>query len=1259
LKTVYLFFRQRWVETILALLMLLAYREWIFGTGYLVGGDFPFHFRDLLRESFSIQSMWANYMDFGQVTVLASSAPTKLALGFLASFFDFGVAERAVYFWPILILSYSGVLLLGRKVFGKDNVGLFFFSVLFLFNTYILSIQTSFVSYAAAYAMTPLVFYLVIRLLDEQRFALSQAILASLSIATAYIYEPRAGVALTYFLLLYLAFRLAQDQKARAVRILNFGSAYAILALLTVFSAIPLRFVTSDDLPTTTALFVAYNTILDALAFHSYAWQGDVSKPFYNTPFQQVAASAYFYIVTITTFVSGIFIRHFRKKWLAAFLLCASLLGVFLLKQQNPPLGEIYKLAFERLPTFSLFRESNKFVLFLLPVSILFGMSVSYVASRITNAWARTTLLCALGLVVMVNIKPLLTQEIRSLFIAREIPHDYAVVQEFISRQPDFFRTYWIPRPSRWSYRTGNHPDISAYNAIRSNWKNLFSENLHDQRLTSEQRTQNTLGANFMQSLLKSASAKYVLLQASDTKNNETPYNNVEYQSYLDLLARTPWLKKVDIGTKNVIVFENLQFNKYISTAESLVELGSLRNMEDTYALISSEFGTGFNATEGGGKVPGTVVKDLFGDVRHEDVESGVIDAQQRNSTTGQSIYINAHKADISYQLSGHRLSFYRTDHDGLLVDGKRATPMQPRKLVYQVDVDSDKSYWISSGSSLIPIDIHDLRVRNLGLATNAIKVYNDASRNRVQNPSLEEGLWEAKARDCNPYDEGGHIDMGITHDKPNDGKNILTLTAIQHIACSGPKPVDVRPGGELRLGLSYRTRQGKEAGYRLVFNDPKKTTTRAYFPSYGQNWQTVSQLVSAPPGATRARVELEAFPNEQEPIEGITDYDSIQLTALNLIATVPVPSYVYQQLTIPSGATIRYAEPGYTYNNLFVNGSLEKGLWRAKVGDCNAYNNHADLGMRLSSEHADGKTSLQLEASRHTACSGPDAINVNENASYLLNFDYQSPNSDHANYHIAFDDPAGTTTTERLPIKDSKWNTFTKTLKVPYGANHMSLVVYAEESGGKTIINRYDNFRIMEIPDIANKYYLVAEAPRKLQKPKDLSYQALSPTKKLVHIKGASTPFYLAMSEAYQPQWRLEINNQRVVGPVNNWVPWVSPNAVVANDHFKLDDFLNGWYVDVDEFCHKQHLCRQNADGSYDMELVAEFAPQRWFYIGGIISSAALLGCIGYLVWRWRRRWRLWVSLGQDAKKISLYPEPREQVKPRNRPRRRKVRLG
>jgi hypothetical protein len=309
------------------------------------------------------------------------------------------------------------------------------------------------------------------------------------------------------------------------------------------------------------------------------------------------------------------------------------------------------------------------------------------------------------------------------------------------------------------------------------------------------------------------------------------------------------------------------------------------------------------------------------------------------------------------------------------------------------------------------------------------------------------------------------------------------------------------------------------------------------------------------------------------------------------------------------------YEDKSYQLENIVQNYSFEEGFWQEKVGDCNNYDNNGILGMSLNTEEkSDGNQSLQLEATNHIACTSIK-VKLESGSSYLFSFDYQSTNSNIASYYIRFNHPAKTFLSEELQISNKSWNTFSRIINVPEGVTSADLYVYADSTDGKTnIINRYDNFNLIEIPDLKDEYYLVSEQVTELKEPKKISFDIVNPTKKLIYVEGATTSFYLAMGESYHLQWQLQFNNGKVNGFLNSWIPFVKPDRISYEYHYKLNDFLNAWYVDTETYCvQNKNLCTQNADGSYDMEMVIEFFPQRWFYLGLLISGTTLLGCLGY----------------------------------------------
>jgi hypothetical protein len=125
--------------------------------------------------------------------------------------------------------------------------------------------------------------------------------------------------------------------------------------------------------------------------------------------------------------------------------------------------------------------------------------------------------------------------------------------------------------------------------------------------------------------------------------------------------------------------------------------------------------------------------------------------------------------------------------------------------------------------------------------------------------------------------------------------------------------------------------------------------------------------------------------------------------------------------------------------------------------------------------------------------------------------------------------------------------------------------------------------------------------------------------TSKAIQIKGASKPFYISMTEAYHPLWRLQLNEPS--SGLAALLPWKLPAGTIADtNHFKLNDFQNGWYIDPQAICQKSTACQRNSDGSYDIAMRIAFTPQRWFHAGGIVSVLTLITCITYLMYARRQ---------------------------------------
>lgn len=81
----------------------------------------------------------------------------------------------------------------------------------------------------------------------------------------------------------------------------------------------------------------------------------------------------------------------------------------------------------------------------------------------------------------------------------------------------------------------------------------------------------------------------------------------------------------------------------------------------------------------------------------------------------------------------------------------------------------------------------------------------------------------------------------------------------------------------------------------------------------------------------------------------------------------------------------------------------------------------------------------------------------------------------------------------------------------------------------------------------------------------------------------------------------------------------WFKRPVIDANSHLVANGYANSWVVDPGKICDSTNGCYKNKDGSYDMNLIVEFWPQRLFYVGFLVGSLVLLACLsrylGFLI--------------------------------------------
>jgi hypothetical protein len=349
----------------------------------------------------------------------------------------------------------------------------------------------------------------------------------------------------------------------------------------------------------------------------------------------------------------------------------------------------------------------------------------------------------------------------------------------------------------------------------------------------------------------------------------------------------------------------------------------------------------------------------------------------------------------------------------------------------------------------------------------------------------------------------------------------------------------------------------------------------------------------------------------------GVAISDEITNTILSPTTAVSTPyasPFNEEHFTSPHAVRFEWSDRLNPLVNLIPNPSFESGLWQTQVGDCNNYDKNPILGLNLSQASAsDGQKSLQLEATRHIACTGINRLSVTPNTDYIFRFDYQGVTSKEAGYYLSFDDPIHTVLTKRLPTQDTNWHNFHSIIHAPAGSSHMSLTIYSYDGDHTTnIITRYDNFQLVTLPDLQDRYFIMSRPNQKLSPPNHLSFETMSPYHKQTHIAGATQPFYLTQSERFNPGWKVTLlrPNSFLVDRIN---PFFRSVKLPTTTHLAWDNTINAWYIDVPSLCQNKSLCQHNSDGSANFDLSIDFAPQHWLNVGSIVSLMTLFAMFVY----------------------------------------------
>ena len=560
---------------LLIILSLVIFFRWL-NFSVFTYSDISYVFSEALR-GYLPPSVWVSSNNLGFLDTLIWRLPFYTMLGIIGNFgYGSNVAEKLLYFWPIILLAPIGSFLIVRKV-CKDDLAGFIGSLVFTYNTYFLSINTQgHQLLTLAFILSVFALYFYILYLEKKTF-----IFAALTVLTLFVinfYDLRALYIVVFILVLYLAYFTLFISKSRNKilnrNILNYILPYIIFLPLISYWVLPTivgsSLITNENFGRLISYSEFYN-IIHAVTLHFPFWTS--STPLWDT---FIFVPWYFWLYPAFA-ILGLLLN--RKRPIILFFGLIALIGILLTKQVAIPFDKLYLWLYENIPGFNAFREASKFYfMIVLGYSILIGSFISKIKEKSnTNFLARFAkqfLFFGIIFLVLWNTKSIVTGEIGTLFIPTKIPKDIIKTKNFIFNQNNFFRTAWIHPPVRWTLASNNHPLIDMNYFTKSKLTN-FPTYSHDSAAHKGKSILNNLADIRMDKVLDLTSVKYVMVMLDENETNDLIFNSIGINGVYvkDRLKSINYLNSFEIDTSNILVYENKAYRPHIYTTLSKEQL--------------------------------------------------------------------------------------------------------------------------------------------------------------------------------------------------------------------------------------------------------------------------------------------------------------------------------------------------------------------------------------------------------------------------------------------------------------------------------------------------------------------------------------------------------------------------------------------------------------------------------------------------------------------------------------------------------------
>lgn len=545
---------------VLILLQVTTFHRWIFQDSLFTFGDVGVFTREsqleLLKNSLFFYS---SDTSLGNVSIGSSTNPLLFLFGVFAFF---GVN----YIWSlkfiILFPAVFGVVLSSYFLIYKlthSRRAAFFGALVYAYNSYFLITLTGALYLSLAYALSPFILLVFIRVLEHP--TLSRKIALALTAALVGYIEFRILFITIWILAIYFfsfCFFTQDSMKRMFLRARDFILPSILFLLLNFFWILPLMKVGSIA---SNALFSrglfgdSYFDIVNAFALFHPWWTGGMPAIFHKQ-----VAGAFFFFVPLVALLT-LFVQKRAKVVPFLIVFCV---GVFLTKQSGEPFQPLYFWLYQHVPGFNAFREASKFFLVSsLGAAVLMGY---FVAAKKTFSGVKKGVAAFLLVGVLIGCalqaKAVATGALETMFVPREFPVEYQVLNEFLNKDPDFARTLWFPHTNRFGTYSSNHPSISLLLNMETGLKDFIDpsqKNFSDLLYSPFTNEQFSL-------FLKNMAVRYIVVPSNLKWDDiSSPWKNS--RNYTERLDRLPYLALIDnpyFLEHDIHVYENKSWNPHL-----------------------------------------------------------------------------------------------------------------------------------------------------------------------------------------------------------------------------------------------------------------------------------------------------------------------------------------------------------------------------------------------------------------------------------------------------------------------------------------------------------------------------------------------------------------------------------------------------------------------------------------------------------------------------------------------------------------------